>query len=95
MAKQPYNPHLRAALLEIVETQLRDGEPAETRVTLERLIGEGYSREQAVQFIACTVSTEIFDVLKSRQPYQQARDVAALRRLPRMPWESEEEKPKE
>ena len=87
MAKQPHNPELRRALLEVVENQLREGTPPETRSTLERLLGEGFSREQALELIACVVSSEIFDVLKSGQPYQEARYLAGLRALPRLPWE--------
>lgn len=90
MAKQRPNPHLRRALLEVVENQLRDGTPPETCATLDRLIGEGLSRDQAVELIACVVSAEIFDVLKSGQPYQESRYLAGLRALPRLPWEDEE-----
>jgi hypothetical protein len=90
MAKQPTNPALRRALLEVVDNQLRDGNPPETRATLERLMAEGFTREQALELIACVVSTEIFDVLKSKQPYQEARYVAGLRALPRLPWEDKE-----
>ncbi len=84
MAKQPQNPALRRALLEIVDNQLRDGTPPETRSTLDRLISEGYSRDQARELIACVVSAEIFDVLKSGQPYDEARYLAGLRALPRL-----------
>lgn len=90
MTKQPTNPHLRRALLEVVDNQLRDGTPPETRATLERLMAERFTREQARELIACVVSTEIFDVLKSKQPYQEARYVAGLRALPRLPWEDKE-----
>jgi hypothetical protein len=79
MAKQPPHPALRCALLEVLENQFRDGTPTETRITLERLLGEGYSREQAVELIACVVSSEIVDVLKSGQPYKQARYLAGCR----------------
>jgi hypothetical protein len=90
MAKQPYSPGLRRALLEVVDNQLRDGTPPETRTTLERLIGEGYARERALELIACVVSSEIFDVLKSGKPYQEVRYLAGLRALPQLPWEGNE-----
>ncbi len=91
MAKQSHSPELRRALLEIVENQLRDGTPPETRATLERLLGEGVSRERALELIACVVTSEIFDVLKNGQPYQEAHYVAGLRALPRLPWEGKGE----
>ncbi len=89
MVKPSQDPNLRRALLEVVDNQLRDGNPPETRSTLERLIGEGFTHEQARELIACVVSCEVFDVLKSGQPYQEARYLAGLRGLPRMPWESQ------
>jgi hypothetical protein len=89
MPKQPYNPVLRAALLEVVDNQLRDGTPPETGATLKRLKADGIPDKEARELIACVVSTEIFDVLKSGQPYQEERYVAGLRALPRLPWESE------
>ena len=89
MAKQPYDPVLRAAILEVVDNQLRDGTPPETRATLKRLMADGIPELEAREHIACVVSTEIFDVLKSGQPYQEERYVSGLRALPRLPWENE------
>jgi hypothetical protein len=89
MAKQPYNPVLRAAILEVVDNQLRDGTPPETRATLNRLMADGIPESEARELIACVVSTEIFDILKSGQPYLEERYVACLRALPRLPWENE------
>jgi hypothetical protein len=54
---------------------------------------EGFSREQALELIACIVSTEIFDVLKSGQPFQEARYLGGLRALPRLPWEANPKSP--
>jgi hypothetical protein len=90
MAKKPHSPELRRLLLEVVDNQLREGTPPETRVTLDRLLKEGFPRERALELIACAVSAEIFDVLKSGRPYQADRYLAALRGLPRMPWDVEE-----
>jgi hypothetical protein len=89
MTQERPDPALRGALLEIVENQLREGTPPETRATLERLQSEGFSRQRAVELIACVVSSEIFDVLKNKEVYQEARYVAGLRALPRLPWETE------
>src|SRR5262249_54360920 len=90
MAGKPRKPELRRALLEIVHNQLRDGDPPETRATLERLIGEGFTRERALELIACAVTSEVVDVYNSGQPYDEARYLAALRALPRLPWEGKE-----
>lgn len=90
MAKEPHNPVLRAAIMEVVDNQLRDGTPPETRATLKRLMAEGIPEKKARQLIACVVTSEIFDVLQSGLPYQEERYVAGLRALPQLPWENEE-----
>jgi hypothetical protein len=90
MKKKPHNPELRRVLMEIVDNQLRDGTPPETRVTLDRLMTRGFSRAQALELIACVVSSEIFDILKSGQLYDEERYLAGLRALPKLPWDGEE-----
>jgi len=79
------NPALGAAIMEVVNTQLREGTPPETRQTLDRLLADGHSEEEARRLIACAVTSEIFDVLTHKQPYDEARYVAALHRLPTLP----------
>lgn len=85
--QQEFNPHLQRAILEVVENQLRDGTPPETRATLDRLMADGRSREEAVKLIGCVVGTEIFEVLKNHEPFNETRYVAALLALPKLPWE--------
>ena len=51
------NPHLKAVILEVVDNQLRANKPPETRSTLERLIKEGYSKEEAKKLIGCVVTS--------------------------------------
>lgn len=79
------NPAVGAAIMEVVDNQLREGTPPETRQTLDRLVASGYPEEEARRLIACAVTSEIFDVLKSRQPYDETRYIAALHRLPTLP----------
>ncbi len=80
------NPALGAAIMEVVDNQLREGTPPETRQTLDRLVASGYPEGEARRLIACAVTSEIFDVLKNHQTYDEARYSAALRRLPTLPW---------
>lgn len=83
------NPQLAAAVLEIVDTQLREGAPPETRRTFDRLVEAGYSPEGARQLIAHVVVREIFTVMARGERYDMARFVAALERLPALPDETE------
>ena len=55
---------LRAAIFEIIESQMRDGTPPETKETFERLIAAGNSHEDAMKLIGRVVSSQIFDMLK-------------------------------
>ena len=49
-----------AAILEVVENQIREDDPPDTRQTLERLVAAGYSRKQAIEMIGSTVVEEIW-----------------------------------
>jgi hypothetical protein len=84
------SPQLAAAVLELVDTQLRDGKPPETRATLERLVAAGYTPEGARQLIAHVVISEVFGVMASGERYDESRYLAALRRLPTLPKSGEE-----
>jgi hypothetical protein len=84
------NPHLQAAIIEVVENQLRNDDPPQTRQTFKRHIEAGHSEKEAKRLIACVVSAEIFDVLKKNEPFNLDRFVKGLNKLPTMPWEEEE-----
>ena len=76
----------RAVILDVVENQIREGTPPETKQTLERLVNEGYSESEARELIAAVVASEIFDILKRGEPFDERRFVAALRALPTLPF---------
>ena len=79
------NALLNKAVLEVVENQIRELNPPATKETLDRLIREGHDDDEARRLIGCVVASEIFDMLKNREPYDEDRYVAALRRLPEVP----------
>ena len=81
------NPRLKAVILQVVENQLKDNNPPETKQTYNRLIQEGFPKSEAKRLLACAVSAEIFDVLKNEESFNQERFVRALNKLPKMPWE--------
>jgi hypothetical protein len=82
-----HNPRLKAAILQVVENQLRDNNPPETRQTYDRLRAEGHSDQEVRRLIGCVVASEIFDILKQQKPFDRDRYVKALARLPKLPWE--------
>jgi hypothetical protein len=78
------NERLNKTILEIVDNQIRECSPPETKETFDRLVGEGVGRDEARRLIGYVVASEIFDVLKSMQPFDGKRYVKALRRLPKL-----------
>lgn len=78
----PANPAATAAILDVVDTQLRENTPPETRQTFERLVASGYAPEDARRLIGNVVVQEVFHVLKRREPYDEQRYLAALQGLP-------------
>ena len=82
---QQKNPHLRAAFLEIVNNQLKANDPPETRETLNRLVAQGISEDDAKRYIAQAVGVETFDILKHKRPFNLQRYVKNLARLPETP----------
>ena len=81
----------RAAIFEIIENQMRDGDPLETEQTYDRLIAVGHSHEETMKMIGCIVSSEIFDVVKRNQTFNLERYVAGLQALPELPWANDED----
>ncbi len=76
-----YDPHLKAAILEVVENQIRDDDPPETRQTLERLLAAGYSRQQAIEMIGSALVEEIWAILHDHKLFDRTRFAALLEQL--------------
>lgn len=79
------NRHLHAAVMEVVNNQLRDRDPPETKATFDRLLAEGHDEDEARRLIGCVVVSEIFDIMKNNEPYDAKRYAQALARLPKLP----------
>jgi uncharacterized protein with ATP-grasp and redox domains len=75
------NLQLQKAILEVVENQLRANNPPETRRTLDRLLKDGYSKDEAMKLIGSAVAAEIYKVLKNKEPFDEERYVKALKEL--------------
>ncbi|MBS1269771.1 MAG: hypothetical protein MAG794_00722 [Gammaproteobacteria bacterium] len=75
------------AIIEAVENQLRENDPPEVKRTLERLMGMGETRENAMRYIACALSVEIYEAMKSEPPYDEERYTRNLKKLPELPDE--------
>jgi hypothetical protein len=80
---------LRKAILEVINNQIRDNEPPETKQALVRLCGSGFSEEEALKLIGYVVASEVFTVLKENRQYDKEKYIEALNNLPKLPWEKE------
>ena len=76
------NPALMEAILAVVEQQMRDNSPPETRRTFERLVALGYAPEDARRLIGNVVAQEIFAVMQREEAYNEQQYITALQGLP-------------
>ena len=81
------NEILRNQIFEIIKNQLKDNNPPETKITLDRLRAQGFDDSQARQMIGQCVSVEIYQIMKTNEPYNNARYIKNLQKLPKEPFE--------
>jgi hypothetical protein len=82
------NPELGKVILEVVENQIRDNDPPETRQAIDRLMGEGYSADEARRLVSMAVTVEIFHIMRDREAFNRERFLWNLAHLPREPWDT-------
>ena len=87
--KKTEDQRLRGAILEVINSQIKENDPPETKQTLDRLLGEGFPKEEALKLIGYVVASEVFTVLKENRSYDHAKYISALKALPKLPWEKE------
>ena len=59
--------------MEVVENQLRDNDPPAAKQAYQKLIDGGYTAKEAKEKIGVVVLTEIYDVMKENQAYDEKR----------------------
>jgi hypothetical protein len=79
------NPRLKAAFMEVVDNQIRDNNPPETRETLNRLISQGMSRGDAKMCIGQAVCVEVWDIMRNKKEFNRERFIRNLMSLPEEP----------
>ncbi len=77
----------RKAIFQAIDTQLADGDPPETAEALDRLLKQGYSRDDAYRLIGAAIADETKEIMKHGREFDRARFVGLLKKLPAMPWE--------
>lgn len=81
---------IHRAIVDTIENQIRDQQPAETALTLARLMAAGESREVALRYIGCVLSVEFFEILENDAVFDEARYVRNLKALPLLPYDTSE-----
>ena len=76
-----YNPRLKALLLQVVDNQINDRTPPETKQTVERLVGLGYTELQAKEKIAAIILTTIGDAQITGGTFDEAKYIKELNDL--------------
>lgn len=81
ISDEPYNPHLRSTILEIVDNQLSENNPPETKLTFQRLIELGYTELQAKEKIGAVVTEQIYYTMKYKKAFNLEKFIEGLDRL--------------
>jgi hypothetical protein len=79
------NQRLKAAIIQVVDTQIETNDPPQTAQTLVRLTAAGFSEAAAKELIGTVVVAEVFEILNKGEAFDLERYVAALSRLPDTP----------
>ena len=77
-------PEVTKAILEVVDNQLRSGDPPETKTTYDRLLDLGYSRSETRKLLSYALLTEMNQMIKEMKPFNRKRFSKRLRRLPEL-----------
>lgn len=72
------NLRLKKIILDVVDNQLKANDPPAVKEAYEKLLDAGYSVREAKEKIGAVVLTEIYDVMKENQPYDEKRYANAL-----------------
>lgn len=76
-----YNHELKKAILEVVENQIKENNPPITSQTLQRLLNDGYTKNEAKERIASAVVEQIYDILTYHKPFDEEKFNTTLKNI--------------
>lgn len=79
------NPLLGEEMKKVVRNQIRQNDPPETKQAYDRLIKLGFPIDEVMRQLAVVLAAEIYDVTKSKEPFNQERFIKRLNDLPKEP----------
>ena len=75
------NLKLKKTIREVVENQLRANDPPCTKDANEQLLNAGYIKSEAKDKIGAVVLTEIYDILRAGQSYDEEKYKKSLEEI--------------
>ena len=78
---ESFNPRLQKMVFEVIENQIRDNDPPETKATWDRLKSAGYSDLQIKKMIGGVFIQHLYHVMKDLVPMDTEKYVQDLERL--------------
>jgi len=75
------NPLIGEEMKMVVRNQIRQNDPPETKQTYDRLIKEGFPKDEVMRQLAVVVAAEIYDVTKNKEPFNQERYIKRLNEI--------------
>lgn len=80
------NKHLRDTIFEIVDNQLKNNDPPETKRTYDRLKNQGFDDFTNKQLIGQCILLEIWEILHENKTFDEERFIRNLTNLPKKPF---------
>ena len=78
---ESFNPHLQKLIFEVVENQIRDCNPPETKATWKRLKAAGYTDLQVKKKIGGVIAEHIYYMMKDKVPMNLEKYISDLKGL--------------
>lgn len=85
------NPRLHLLMHELVAAQVWEGNPPEVLATAERLADSGYERHEVLHLIGSVLAREMWHLVRQREPFDEARYLAALEALPEPAYDEDDD----
>jgi len=76
---------LMGRVSDMVDNQLRDNNPPETKYTMDRLMAIGYNNVESKKLICKCLMLEMIDAMKNNKVLNEERYIKNLLRLPEEP----------
>ena len=78
-------PRVNKLILEWWRSSWIPARPVQTRETLDRLLAQGFSEEEAKHLIGSAIVVEMRSVVSEGRTFQEERFVSLLQELPQLP----------